>query len=147
GRVQRHRARASHRSARVHDLAGARPTLLPGSLRPRDDHHLPRRRRSGRSPPVERAGGRAGVTTIWVKPRAHNRADRAGDPLDGLVNMFDVGIVLAVAFLIAALEAHHLTQALIQKPTTTPSKKAQHSIVVPKKQKVVPLHPSGVKVP
>lgn len=29
--------------------------------------------------------------------------DAAGDPLDGLVNLFDVGIVLAVAFLIAGL--------------------------------------------
>ena len=27
----------------------------------------------------------------------------AGDPLDGLVNLFDVGIVLAVAFLLAGL--------------------------------------------
>jgi hypothetical protein len=30
-------------------------------------------------------------------------ADSAGDPLDGLVNLFDLGIVLAVAFLIAGL--------------------------------------------
>ena len=82
------------------------------------------------------------MTTTWVKPRAHSRADRAGDPLDGLVNMFDVGIVLAVAFLIAALEAHHLTQALIQKPAKTPPKKSH----VVKKQKVLPLQPSGVKV-
>jgi hypothetical protein len=29
--------------------------------------------------------------------------DAAGDPLDGLVNLFDVGLVLAVAFLIAGL--------------------------------------------
>jgi hypothetical protein len=29
--------------------------------------------------------------------------DSAGDPLDGLVNLFDVGIVLAVAFLIAGI--------------------------------------------
>jgi hypothetical protein len=29
--------------------------------------------------------------------------ERAGDPLDGLVNLFDIGIVLAVAFLIAGL--------------------------------------------
>ncbi|HVR05946.1 MAG TPA: DUF2149 domain-containing protein [Solirubrobacteraceae bacterium] len=29
--------------------------------------------------------------------------DTAGDPLDGLVNLFDIGIVLAVAFLIAGL--------------------------------------------
>jgi hypothetical protein len=34
----------------------------------------------------------------------HSRLDSdAGDPLDGLVNLFDVGIVLAVAFLIAGL--------------------------------------------
>lgn len=29
--------------------------------------------------------------------------DDAGDPLDGLVNLFDVGIVLAIAFLIAGI--------------------------------------------
>lgn len=29
--------------------------------------------------------------------------EKAGDPLDGLVNLFDVGMVLAVAFLIAGL--------------------------------------------
>jgi hypothetical protein len=29
--------------------------------------------------------------------------DAAGDPLDGLVNLFDLGIVLAVAFLVAGL--------------------------------------------
>ncbi len=29
--------------------------------------------------------------------------DASGDPLDGLVNLFDIGIVLAVAFLIAGL--------------------------------------------
>jgi hypothetical protein len=29
--------------------------------------------------------------------------DGAGDPLDGLVNLFDIGIVLALAFLIAGL--------------------------------------------
>jgi hypothetical protein len=30
-------------------------------------------------------------------------ADDAGDPLDGLVNLFDIGIALAVAFLVAGL--------------------------------------------
>jgi hypothetical protein len=30
-------------------------------------------------------------------------AENAGDPLDGLVNLFDIGIVLAVAFLIVGL--------------------------------------------
>ncbi len=29
--------------------------------------------------------------------------DDAGDPLDGLVNLFDVGMILAIAFLIAGL--------------------------------------------
>jgi hypothetical protein len=42
--------------------------------------------------------------------------DGPGDPLDGLVNLFDIGIVLAVAFLIAGLgltldrHAHRLQQ-------------------------------------
>lgn len=29
--------------------------------------------------------------------------EKAGDPLDGLVNLFDIGMILAVAFLIAGL--------------------------------------------
>ena len=45
---------------------------------------------------------------ISVTPRARHREDRAGDPLDGLVNLFDLGIVLAVAFLLAALSSLHL---------------------------------------
>jgi hypothetical protein len=45
---------------------------------------------------------------ISVTPRARTREDRAGDPLDGLVNLFDLGIVLAVAFLLAALSSLHL---------------------------------------
>jgi hypothetical protein len=40
-----------------------------------------------------------------VTPRARSREDRAGDPLDGLVNLFDLGIVLSVAFLLAALSS------------------------------------------
>jgi hypothetical protein len=49
---------------------------------------------------------------IQVTPRARNRTDRAGDPLDGLVNLFDLGIVLAVAFLLAALASLNLTKAI-----------------------------------
>ncbi len=45
---------------------------------------------------------------IEVTPHARSREDRAGDPLDGLVNLFDLGIVLAVAFLLAALSSLHL---------------------------------------
>lgn len=36
--------------------------------------------------------------------------DRGGDPLDGLVNLFDLGIVLAVAFLLAALTSVDLEE-------------------------------------
>ena len=49
---------------------------------------------------------------ISVTPRAHSREDRAGDPLDGLVNLFDLGIVLSVAFLLAALSSLHLGGAI-----------------------------------
>jgi hypothetical protein len=49
---------------------------------------------------------------IKVTPRAKQRDDRAGDPLDGLVNLFDLGIVLAVAFLLAALSSLNLTKDL-----------------------------------
>ncbi|MGV1047825.1 MAG: DUF2149 domain-containing protein [Solirubrobacterales bacterium] len=47
-----------------------------------------------------------------VTARARSRDDRAGDPLDGLVNLFDLGIVLSVAFLLAALSSLDLTGAL-----------------------------------
>ena len=47
-----------------------------------------------------------------VTARARSRDDRAGDPLDGLVNLFDIGIVLSVAFLIAALSSLDLTSVL-----------------------------------
>jgi hypothetical protein len=49
---------------------------------------------------------------IKVTPRARHREDRSGDPLDGLVNLFDLGIVLAVAFLLAALSSLNLTKTL-----------------------------------
>lgn len=44
--------------------------------------------------------------------RAHHHEDRGGDPLDGLVNLFDLGIVLSVAFLLAALSSADLTKVL-----------------------------------
>jgi len=56
--------------------------------------------------------------------------DSAGDPLDGLVNLFDVGIVLAVAFLIAGLalgaknaDKAQKKAAATQKTLTTPRSK------------------------
>jgi hypothetical protein len=60
--------------------------------------------------------------------------DAAGDPLDGLVNLFDIGIVLAVAFLIAGLgltlnqSTHRLQERTSTKQNTqtlpTPSSSA-----------------------
>lgn len=58
---------------------------------------------------------------ITVSRRARHRVDRAGDPLDGLVNLFDLGIVLAVAFLLAALSSMDLTDALTGDGQAAPS--------------------------
>lgn len=58
---------------------------------------------------------------IKVTPRARSHHDRAGDPLDGLVNMFDVGIVLAVGFLIAALSSLGLSDAVNDGGLTKPA--------------------------
>ena len=54
--------------------------------------------------------------------------DEAGDPLDGLVNLFDLGIVLAVAFLIAGIALGAKSAAKTQpKPTA-----GQKTITTPK---------------
>ena len=53
-----------------------------------------------------------------INPRASRRGDRGGDPLDGLVNLFDLGIVLAVAFLLAALQSVNLTDLLTKTNVT-----------------------------
>ena len=47
---------------------------------------------------------------MGVSTRARLHDDRGGDPLDGLVNLFDLGIVLAVAFLLAALSSVDLEE-------------------------------------
>ncbi len=81
---------------------------------------------------------------IEVRTRARNRTDRAGDPLDGLVNLFDVGIVLAVGFLLAALQALNVTPAALS--STQKSTKPAPSIVVQKNEKIVPLKPGSTRV-
>ena len=53
-----------------------------------------------------------------VGARARRYEDRAGDPLDGLVNLFDLGVVLAVAFLLAALASLDLTGVLTRGDVT-----------------------------
>jgi hypothetical protein len=70
-----------------------------------------------------------------VTPRARARDDRAGDPLDGLVNLFDLGIVLSVAFLLAALSSFDLTSALTSKSKTDTAQRAD-AVVANKNQPV-----------
>ena len=62
----------------------------------------------------------------------HGQLDSdAGDPLDGLVNMFDLGLVLAVAFLIAGLtiaattsaQQHQQQTKTTEQTLTTPAAK------------------------
>jgi hypothetical protein len=54
-----------------------------------------------------------------VTARARSREDRAGDPLDGLVNLFDLGIVLSVAFLLAALSSLKLGPEALGRDRST----------------------------
>lgn len=79
---------------------------------------------------------------IKVRSRGQTRTDRAGDPLDGLVNMFDLGVVLAVAFLIAALQAHNLTKILTKGSVGTNG----HTLIVKPNQEVVPLKHSSKRI-
>ena len=48
----------------------------------------------------------------YMKRRRTDRHDRNGDPLDGVINLFDVAIVLAVGFLLAALTGLGMTDVL-----------------------------------
>lgn len=83
-----------------------------------------------------------------VTARARSRDDRAGEPLDGLVNLFDLGIVLAVAFLLAALSSLDLTSAaLTSKDAATPQTRPADAVVTQEDDKVeqIELQP-GEKV-
>ena len=71
-----------------------------------------------------------------VTPRARSRDDRAGDPLDGLVNLFDLGIVLSVAFLLAALSSLDLTEAITGGKTQSTRTRPADSVIAPRDQKV-----------
>jgi hypothetical protein len=67
----------------------------------------------------------------------------AGDPLDGLVNLFDLGIVLAIAFLLAGLASTVDRQSgrLTPRQTTSAQQKA-----VPSPSKSPPVHGRGTPV-
>ena len=73
---------------------------------------------------------------IAVTPRARRHDDRAGEPLDGLVNLFDIGIVLAVGFLLAALASLHLTTAITKSGLARPPK---DQVSITKDQTVAPV--------
>jgi len=85
---------------------------------------------------------------IRVTPRAGDRRnDRGGDPLDGLVNMFDLGIVLAVAFLLAALSSLKLDELLTGDDVTVVRQTPKGStIVVKQDQRVRTVELNGKRV-
>ena len=68
-----------------------------------------------------------------VTPRARVHRDRGGDPLDGLVNLFDLGVVLAVAFLLAALSSLKLTDLLTKEDVTVVRSGARDQTVIVKR--------------
>lgn len=68
-----------------------------------------------------------------VTPRARVHRDRGGDPLDGLVNLFDLGVVLAVAFLLAALSSLKLTDLLTRSDVTVVRSGARDQTVIVKR--------------
>ena len=62
----------------------------------------------------------------------HSRLDdAAGDPLDGLVNLFDVGIVLAVAFLVAGLSLTRDPRSGRIEPERTPRQQTTRPLPSP----------------
>jgi hypothetical protein len=87
-------------------------------------------------------------TPLRVAPRARSHGDRAGDPLDGLVNLFDLAIVLAVAFLLAALSSLDLSDLLTSRDVTiirNPGKRSQ-TILVKRGAHVQVIHLNGREV-
>ena len=54
----------------------------------------------------------------YLRRRRIGTADRNGDPLDGIVNLFNVALVLAVGFLVAALSAAGLSGLLTNQNMT-----------------------------
>lgn len=60
----------------------------------------------------------------------HGQLDSdAGDPLDGLVNLFDLGIVLAVGFLVAGLSL-----ALSHTQRRTTARTNSQTVTTPRRQ-------------
>jgi hypothetical protein len=84
---------------------------------------------------------------IEVRRRARTHADRGGDPLDGLVNLFDLGIVLAVAFLLAALSSLKLSDLLTEENVTVVrSSKGSETVIVKEGEQVRSVELNGRRV-
>jgi hypothetical protein len=81
---------------------------------------------------------------IEIRRRARSRPDRAGDPLDGLVNLFDLGIVLALAFLLATLSSLQLSDVLTRDDVTVV--RDGRTVVVKRDQEVRTVRLEGRKV-
>jgi hypothetical protein len=67
-----------------------------------------------------------------IRIRHGARNDRAGNPLDAFVNLFDLAIVLAVAFLLAALQSVNLTDLLTKTNVTVLRTDAKGQTVIVK---------------
>jgi len=81
------------------------------------------------SAPLDRKPG-DGRRLRYMGRRRIDRTDRNGDPLDGVVNLFDVAIVLAVAFLLAALTGIGLSGILTSKNVTIVTNPGQSDMQV-----------------
>jgi hypothetical protein len=79
--------------------------------------------------PLDREPG-SGRPLRYMGRRRVDRTDRNGDPLDGVVNLFDVAIVLAVAFLLAALTGIGLSGILTSKNVTIVTNPGQSDMQV-----------------
>ena len=92
---------------RLYDQDYSDVEYMAAALAPTSRRHRAASRTGAGAPPTIHAppGGDRPVSRPTVSARARSREDRAGDPLDGLVNLFDLGIVLSVAFLLAALSS------------------------------------------
>ena len=88
------------------------------------------------------------MTSTRVTRRARLHRDRGGDPLDGLVNLFDLGVVLAVAFLLAALSSLKLSGLLTDRDVTVVrSSGNEQTVIVKRGDRVQTLRvPSGSRV-
>ncbi|MDO8186867.1 DUF2149 domain-containing protein [Conexibacter sp. JD483] len=76
----------------------------------------------------------AGQEQPAIRARARSREDRAGDPLDGLVNLFDLGIVLSIAFLLSSLSSLNLTDDLLKGRRDSADTAPAGSIVIRRDQ-------------